>query len=350
MDMESSTGQEAVPQKRSFRKGPGLLISISLIGFIGFLCIVLWVNWSKPKMQPEPLNGELKAVIGNLPGKSDALIYLGIKDIRESRLWKEVIPDSLKKAPLFKTQGRLDSLMKAASFNPAEDVDTLLLSFRRTGYKEQNFIGVAWGPFQKKLPDQFLRKNSRSVEKIGSSTCFELGPDLWLASLGPRKIVFSSSRKMLEGFLVPSGSFYSRDSLTTAMIDKAVYKSHLWFALPSAVWTAGALKSLTSANSDVNSAGNVNSLEHLALSLRLNNGIEGESEWIYPTRKAAFFASTFVWGAIQLSGLSGNRSSSEIKQLLGRIKVQQNLESVIIKADIPIELFRQAARNRMTGK
>jgi hypothetical protein len=348
--MESRTEPAAAPQKRSFRKGPGLLIAISLTGFLGFLCVVLWVNWSKPKMQPEPLSPELKTIIGRLPGKSDALIYVGLKDIRESRLWKEVIPDSLKKAPFFKAQGRLDTLMKASAINPSEDLDTLLLSFKRTGYKEQNFICIAWGPFRTKLSDPFLRKNSRSVENIGGSECFELGPDLWLTSLGPEKIAFSSSRKMLEGFLVPSGSFYSRDSLTTALIDKAVYKSHLWFALPSAVWTSGALRSLTSANSDVNSAGNVNSIEHLALSLKLDNGIEAESEWIYPTRRAAFFASTFLWGAIQLSGLSGTRNSEEMKELLGKIKVQQNLESVIIKADIPIGLFLQASRNRSSGK
>ncbi|NTV98496.1 MAG: hypothetical protein HGA70_04975 [Chlorobiaceae bacterium] len=348
--MESRTEQEAVKNRRSFRKGPGLLIAISLIGFLCFLCIVLWVNWSKPKVQAEPLSPDLKTVIGNLPGKSDALIYIGLKDIRESRLWKEVIPDSLKKAPLFKAQGRLDTLMKAAAINPSEDLDTLLLSFRRTGYKEQNFICVAWGPFRQKLSGQFLKKNSRSVEKIGGSECYELGRDLWLAPLGPRKIAFSSTRKMLEGFLVPSGSFYQRDSLTTALIGKAVYKSHLWFALPSAVWTEGALQSLTSANSDVKSVGNVSSIEHLALSLRLKDGIEVDSEWIYPTRRAAFFASTFLWGAIQLSGLSGTRNSEEIKELLGKIKVQQNLESVIIKADIPIELFRHPDRNRLNAK
>ncbi|NTU97648.1 MAG: hypothetical protein HGA62_07550 [Chlorobiaceae bacterium] len=348
--MESRTEQEAVQRKRSFRKGPGLLIAISIIGFLCFLGIVLWVNWSKPKIHAEPLSPELKTVIGNLPGKSDALIYIGLKDIRESRLWKEVIPDSLKKAPLFRAQGRLDTLMKAAAINPSEDLDTLLLSFRRTGYKEQNFICLAWGPFRNKLSRPFLIKNSRSVETIGGSECFELGRNLWLASVGPRKIAFSSSRKMLEGFLLPSGSFYRRDSLTTALIDKAVYKSHLWFALPSAVWTEGALQSLTSANSDVKTVGNVNSIEHLALSLKLNDGIEAESEWIYPTRRAAFFASSFLWGALQLSEISGTRTSPEIKQLLGKIRVRQNLESVVITADIPIDLFRHAAPGMSNGK
>jgi hypothetical protein len=348
METESRTEPEVKQQKRSFRRGPGLLIALSVLGILCFLCVVLWVNWSKTKPQPEPLSPGLKSVIGRLPGKSDALIYVGLKDIRESRLWKEIIPDSLKKVPLFKTEGRIDTLMRAAAINPSEDLDTLLLSFSRTGYREQNYLGIAWGPFREKLSEPFLKKNSLSTENIGGIECYMLGPRLWLASMGSRKIVLSSSRKMLERFLVPTGSFYSRDSLTTALLGKTAYKSHLWFALPSAAWTSGALQSLTSANSEIKSIGNLNRIEHLVLSLKLNNGIEGESEWVYPTRRAAFFASSFLWGAIRLSEISGTRTSNEIKEVLRRIKVQQNLESVIIRADIPIELFHKAAQNRQT--
>ncbi|TLU88348.1 MAG: hypothetical protein FDX30_02660 [Chlorobium sp.] len=340
--MESKAAPEVTTEKRSFKKGPGLLISISIIGFLTFLSVILWINWNKPRKQAETLSPELRTIIDHIPGKTDALIYVGLKDIRTSRLWKEVIPDSLKKSPLFKTEGRLDTLLKATGINPSEDLDTLLISFKRTGFREQNFLGVAWGPFSEKLPETFLKKNSSSTEKIGGYPCYELGPKLWLCSLGPRRIAIANSRNMLEGFLVPSGSFFQRDSLSNAMIGKTVYKSHLWFALPSAVWTSGALQSLTSGNKDMKTVGNLNSIQHLALSVKFNDGIEGESEWIYPTRRAAYFASTFLWGAIKLSEISGTRTTKQIKQVLDRIQVQQNLESVIITANIPIEFFKHA--------
>ena len=344
--MPQNVVPETTPEKRSLRKGAGLLLSMSIIGTICFLLVVLWINWSKPRLQPEPLSLELRSIVDRIPGKSDALIYVGLKDIRESRLWKEIIPDSLKKAPLFKPQGRLDALMRAAKINPSLDIDTLLISFKRHGYKEQNFISVAWGPFSKKLPESFLRTNSTASEKIGGLQCYALDSSLWLCRLGQRKIALSNNKKMLEEFLVPTGSFYKRDSLSVALINKAVYKSHLWFALPSAAWTIGALQSLTSTNEGVKTLGNLKRIQNLALSVRFNNGIEGQSEWVYATRKAAFFASTFLWGAVELSEIEGTRTSEQTIQLLKKIEIQQNLESVIIHTSIPIELFQAAKQNK----
>ena len=333
------------PEKRSLLKGAGLLLSMSVLITVSFLLLALWVNWSKPRLQPEPLSPEIRSLVDRIPGHSDALIYIGLKDIRESRLWKEIIPDSLKKAPLFKPQGRLASLIGTAAISPSLDIDTLLISFKRHGYKEQNFLGVAWGPFSKKLPESFLKANSITSEKIGGRQCYELDSTLWLCPLGARQIALANNRKMLEEFLIPTGSFFKRDPLSAAMINKAAYKSHLWVALPSAAWTIGALQSLTSTNEGVKTMGNLKRIENLALSAKFNNGIEVQSEWVYTNPQTAFFASSFLWGAMKLSELSGTKTSEPAKQLLRKIDIQQNLESIIIHTDLPIEFF-QAAKQK----
>ena len=340
--MPRNAEPEANPEKRSLIKGSGLLLSISVIGFLCFLAVVLWINYPKPRLQPEPLTPELKTIIEHIPGKSDALIYVGLKDIRQSALWQKIIPDSLKKAPLFQPKGQLNTLLRTANINPSLDVDTLLISFKRHGYKEQEFLGVAWGDFLKKLPESFLRKNSTTSEIIGGRQCYSMDSTLWLCPLSSRKIALASNRKMLKEFLIPTGSFFKRDSLSTTLINKAVYKSHLWFALPSAAWTSGALQSLTSANGDIQTLGNLHSIQNLALSLKFNNGLEGESEWVYASPKGAYFASTFLWGALKLSELSGTRTGGQTKQLLNKIEIQQNLQSVIIHTRLPIELFQHA--------
>ena len=338
---------EATPEKRSLKKGAGLLLSMSVIGTLCFLSVVLWINWPKPRLQPKPLNRELRTIIDCIPGKSDALIYAGLKDIRESRFWKEIIPDSLKRAPLFKPQEQLDSLMKVAKINPSQDIDTLLVTFKRHGYKEQNFLAVAWGgSFSKKLPESFLRNHSTTVEQIGGYPCYALDSTLWICPLGARQVAVTNNKKMLEGFLVPVGSFYQRDSLTARLINKAVYKSHLWFALPSAAWTSGALQSLTSTNRDMKTLGNLNRIQHLALSVKFNDGIEAQSEWVYNSPKAAWFASTFLWGAVRLSELSGTRTSEPARQLLKKIGIEQNLESVIIHASLPLDFFQSAKQKK----
>jgi len=339
--MQSTTGPGQPPAKRSLKKGPGLLISISVISMVCFLGVVLWVNWEKPRIQPEPLSPELKSLISSIPGKSDALIYLGMKDIRQSPFWQKVMPDSIKKTPIISMGGKIDSLASSRGIVMSEDIDTLLLSFRQTGIKKNEFLGVAAGAFPEKIPESFLKEKSLETVSAGNRTCYRLDRNFWVCPLGQRKMALASSRQMLEGFLVPSGSFFERDSLAAALIDKAVYKSHLWFALPSAEWTNGALQSLTSANRDMKGVGNLNRIRHLALSAKFNDGIEAETEWVYKTRRAAFFASTFLWGASRLTGLSESRTSRQTRELLDRVKIQQNLESVIIRTELPESIFRK---------
>jgi len=342
---QKNSGADATPEKRSLKKGAGLLLSMSVISILCFLLVLLWINWQKPRLQPEPLNHDLKTMVDHIPGKSDALIYIGLKDIRQSRLWQEIIPDSLKQAPLFQPEGRLGTLIKASKINPSLDIDTLLISFKRHGYKEQNFLGFVSGSLTEKLTASFLKTHSTISENIGGHQCYALDNSLWLCSLGTRRIALANNKKMLEEFLIPTGSFLQRDSLSAALIDKAIYKSYLWFALPSAAWTSEALQSLTSANKEIKTFGNLNRIKNLALSIKLKNGIEAQSEWIYETNQAAYFASTFLWGAVKLSRLTGTRTQAQTKELLDKIQIQQNLKSVIIHTDLPIELF-QAAKQR----
>jgi hypothetical protein len=339
--MQSNAGPEETAQKRSLKKGPGLLISISIVSMLLFLGVVLWVNWAKPRIEPEPLNRDIGSLVNRIPGKSDALIYLGMKDIRSSSFWRKVMPDSMKKAPIIRMGGKIDSLMNSRGIVMSEDLDTLLLSFRRAGFKKNDFIAVASGNVSGKLPESFLKLNSQESAPTEGRNCYALDRNFWVCPLGPRRIAVASSREMLEGFLKPSGSFFQRDSLSAVLIDKAVYKSHLWFALPSPEWTNSALQSLTSANSDMKGVGNLNRILHLALSAKFNDGIEAETEWVYRTRRAAFFASTFLWGAARLSGLSESRTSHQTRELLDRVSIQQNLESVIIHTDLPESIFRK---------
>lgn len=318
------------------------MAAIFVTGLTGFLAALVWINWPKPHARPEPLSGELTSIIQNMPGNSDAMIYLGLKDIRQSRFWNEAMPDSLKKFTFFKPGTKVEALMQKRKIDPSRDLDTLLFSFQRSGKKQQKFIGMVWGAFPEKLPATVLDAASMETADIAGHRSYALDSTIWVCPLGPRKMVLASSRRMLEGYLAPSGKFLERDSVSASLIGKTAYKSHLWFTLASPLWTTGALQSLTSTNRDVKSVGNLNRIQQLALSLKFGDGLKGHSEWVYANRSAAFFASSFLWGTITLSSGQGTRTSEPAKALLKRLNVHQNLESVIITADIPLSGFKKA--------
>jgi hypothetical protein len=323
------------------KKGPMVLATLFVIGMTGFLATLIWVNWSKPRQQPEPLSKELTSIVQNMPGTSDAMLYVGLKDIRQSRFWNEALPDSLKKSIPFSAGKRVDGLMKQWDIDLSRDLDTLLISFQRSGRKQQNFIGVAWGDFTGKASTRALEAASMKTAEVGGRRAFALDSTLWVCPMGPRSMAIASSSDMLEGFFRPSGHLFERDSVTASMIGKAAYKSHLWFTLSSPQWTAGALQSLTSKNRDVKSVGNLSSLQRLAMSVKFRDGLQGQSEWVYKDKRAAFFASSFLWGTIKLTSNPGTRTSDAARALLKHFAVHQNLESVIITADLPLSAFRK---------
>jgi hypothetical protein len=339
-DLTGSPVQLQQPKK----KGPLVLAILVAIGMSCTLFTIVWINWSKPGIKPEPLTPELKTAVQSLPGTSDAIIYVGLKDIRQSRFWNEVLPDSIRHKPLFHTSAKLDAFMQQRGINLTDDLDTLLLSYQKSGRKQQKFIGVAWGSFAAKLPVSALQAEAVESAEVSGRKIYALDNNLWICPLGSRQIVVASSRQLLEDYLHPAGKFLDRDPVSASLIDKAVYKSHLWFALPSPLWTIGALQSLTSGNQDVQSVGNINRIQQIALSVKFDDIVKVHSEWIYNSRSSAFFASNFLWGTILVASNPNTRTPETAKALLRHLKVHQNLESVILTAELPMSGFKKTTQ------
>lgn len=328
------------------KKGPKVMAIIFAVGLTGFLATALWVNWPKPRVKPEPLSPAVAAVIRDMPGTSDAMIYVGMKEIRQSRFWKEAVPDSLKRKGVFGSGSRLGAVLQGRGINIYDDLDTLLISFQRSGRKQQKFVGMAWGSFASKAPAGALDAASIETATVAGRKAYALDSALWVCPTGARTMAIGSSTGMIEGLLKPQGSLLQRDSVTAALIGRTTWKSHLWFALASPQWTSGALQSFTAKNRDVRSVGNLSKVNQILLSAKMNDGVQAETEWIYRNPQAAYFASTFLWGTIKLAGAPGTRTPETTKKLLNNLKVQQNLESVIVTTDLPMTAFRKNAAGR----
>ena len=341
---QEDSGQQSGDKKA--KKKPSILFITVMLGTIGLVAQLVWVNWPKPETVPEPLNQRLVSVIDRLPGKSDALIYAGLKDIRESLFWQEVIPDSLQEMNWLQSAPALQQIIIETGIVPSRDLDTLLVAFQQQNTKKQKYLGILWGSFEGKLTTDYLRQKSIETRQYGNEQCYAVTDTLWVCRPDGRQVLMANSPELLRGFLEPENNFLTRDSTTAALIDKAIYKSHFWFTLSSTKWTLGALQSLTSGNKDMKTLGNLNRIRQLALSLKFEEGVEGYTEWIYQNRTSAYFASTFLWAAIKLSSASGTRTTEPAKALLKELDVMQNLESVIVKTDLPIEFFQKGVSSQ----
>ncbi|ARM30404.1 hypothetical protein [Prosthecochloris sp. HL-130-GSB] len=341
MQSEPKQVPDTTTKAKTGRKKPSLLAITVILGTIGLVTQLLWVNWPKSRTEPEPLSTNIQDVIDRLPGTADALIYAGVKDIRESKFWNEVIPDSVKAANWLQFDTTLTRISRQTGFIPSRDIDTLLVEFQQRNARKQDFLGIVWGNFPEGLDIDALEHQAVQTISVEGRRLAALREDLWICRPSGRMTLIGSSADIIGRYLAPHSSFLERDTTTTALLEKTAHKSHFWFTLSSPYWTIGALQSLTSANKDLQTLGNINRIRHLTLSLKLDENVEGTSEWIYENRRSAYFASTFLWSAIKLSSTPGTRTPQETKDLLNSIHVMQNLESVIVTADIPAELFRK---------
>lgn len=330
--------------------------------FVTIICVFfgavsLWASLPKWRPPSEPLQPAVKARLMRLPEGTNVLLYLAMSDVRQTGFWKTVVPDSFKTKPLFEDTTGLMRFSQETGFNFLTDSDTLI--YAAQSQRDDKFLSIITGNFDTAKVNLFLRRRSDNTRRSAfTDSAYGAGGEprdiyrtdgqLWLTLASPTELVLGSTADVVENYLQPPRDFFERDTLINPLIEKVQYKSHLWLALGSPQWAMGALQGLTSTNRDLKDAGNVKRIKQLALSLQLGDGLTGQTEWIYESNSSAFFAGGLVWFALWVSKNFSARVSEEEKRLIGAVDIQQNLQSLILRADLPNDLIIALRSGRPT--
>lgn len=317
-----------------------LILSLVFFGGLG-----IWIIWPKDRPVSEPLSPQVRAKIAKLPDGVNVLIYFGLKDVRETGFWNSFIPDSVKNTPPFADTTALGKFSKETNFNFTKDTDTVIYAAISHAMPNDRFISIVDGHFNRDSVLAYLTKNSDNQRQLGNTLIFRTDPRLWVSVVSPNEIVMASNADMIENYLAPEKDFFKADSIMTKLLDRTQYKSHFWMALGDPGWAGGAMQGITSSNQGLHTMGNLRRVRELVLSIKLADGLKGQTEWVYESKSAAFFASGLLWFALRISSLSGTRLAPTQKELLDQIHIQQNLESIILHTDLSkefIERFRQS--------
>lgn len=329
------------PRTKKNRMAALVLLTLSLVFFGG---LALWINWPKDRPESEPLPPQVRAKIARLPQGVNVLIYFGLKDVRATGFWNSFIPDSVKNSPVFADTTALGKFSKATNFNFTKDTDTVIYAAISHAMPNDRFISIVDGRFNRDSVLAYLNANSDNQRQSGNTLIFRTDPRLWVSVISPNEIVMASNADMIESYLAPEKDFFKADTVLTKLLDRTQYKSHFWMALGEPGWAAGAMQGITSSNQGLHTMGNLRRVRELVLSVKLTDGLKGQTEWIYESKSAAFFASGLLWITLRVSGSSGTRLADTQKELLNQIAIQQNLESIILHTDLSkefIERFRQ---------
>ncbi len=327
-------------------RGIGALIFVIIIsGLFGYAALL--ANWPRERPEAEPLPPAVRKRLSGLPLNANVVAYLGLKEIRQSEFWQNFVPDSLKEKLLADTSSPIGRFANMMQISFAQDIDTAIYT-EVNRYGEVNVsLAILIGRFNSARLKQLAARALDSI-RAGNYLGYQLEPTLWWAKVSENELVLSSHADALANYLQPKADFWATDSTITPLIERAQYKSHFWLALGSARWAFDAMRGLTSGNRDMQGMGNIRNIRQLVLSLKLTDGIEGQSEWIYDSRAAAFFAGGLIGITLWVTKNFSQRQSESIKKLVGTIDFKQNLEALMFHAVLPktlLEELRQAKQN-----
>jgi hypothetical protein len=327
-------------------RGIGALIFVIIIsGLFGYAALL--ANWPRERPEAEPLPPTVRKRLSGLPLNANVVAYLGLKEIRQSEFWQNFVPDSLKEKLLADTSSPIGRFASMMQISFAQDIDTAIYT-EVNRYGEVNVsLAILIGRFNSARLKQLAARALDSI-RAGNYLGYQLEPTLWWAKVSENELVLSSHADALANYLQPKADFWATDSTITPLIERAQYKSHFWLALGSARWAFDAMRGLTSGNRDMQGMGNIRNIRQLVLSLKLTDGIEGQSEWIYDSRAAAFFAGGLIGITLWVTKNFSQRQSESIKKLVGTINFKQNLEALMFHAVLPktlLEELRQAKQN-----
>ncbi len=326
------------PKTRANKIAFGLLLGV-ISAF--FLSIALWLNWPKDRPESESLPPNVQDMIGRLPASTNVIMYVGMSNVRQSGFWQDVLPDSVKNASFISDSSALSLFSKAVDINLTQDIDTLLYGAISTASPDDSFISILNGRFQPLRIQAYLDSAATNIRQYDSLPIYRIDPKLWFSLQDSSRIVLATSGDHIEDFLAGSNTYYKSNPQMAYLLDITQYKTDLWMALGNAGWASGAMRGLTASNRELKDMGNIKQINQLVLSLKLQDGIQGQTEWIYRSRTSAFFAYGLLWMALRVSGSEGTRLKMAEKNILNAIELQQNQESIILRGSFTNEVIKK---------
>lgn len=329
-------------------RGIGALIFVTIVSAL-FGYAALLANLPRERAKADELPASVRARLSGLPLNANVLAYLGLKEIRQSEFWQTFVPDSLKEKLLADTATAIGRFADLMQFSFAQDVDTAIYAEVNRYGEVNTSLAILIGRFNSARFKQLAATALDSI-RTDNSVAYQLAPTLWCAKVSENELAISSHADALANYLQPRADFWATDSTMTPLIERAQHKSHFWLALGSARWAFGAMRGLTTGNQEMQGMGNIRNIRQLVLSLRLTDGIEGQSEWIYENRAAAFFAGGLIGITLWVTKNFSQRQSESIKKVVGAIEFKQNLEALMFQATLSKAMLQELRQTKQTSQ
>lgn len=341
LPVESDASGGIFPKRN---RGCALVFVTVVVLFFGWLALL--VNLPASRVEPEALSPYLQKKLDALPLGTNVIAFINLHAIRQTDFWNSFLPDSIKSKSFVSDSSAIGKLMRFVDFQFLRDTDTLLYATVHYADVPELYFAILTASLDTAKVIQGLRHFANTYKVISPThIAFCLDDKQWVSLTSPTEIVITNDVDLIARYVTPTESFFASDTVMHPLIAEVRYKSHLWLALGSTRWAMEALRGLTSSTQGLSASGNISKVERLTLCAEFSDGLAVETIWHYDSRTSAFFAGGLVRFAAWVSKQFSERSSQPIKKILGELHITQNLETLILEANIARPLLDEL-RNR----
>ncbi len=321
-------------------RGCAVMFVVLVVLFFGWLALLVNLPASRP--EPEALSPYLQKKLDALPLGTNVIAFINLHGIRQTDFWQTFLPDSIKSKSPISDSSTVGKLMRFADFNLTCDTDTLIYAaVNRPHVPELTLISLL-ATFDTAKTLKALKHFAKEHRAIPPTyTAFRLDEQQWVSLISPTELVIANDVNSIVHYVAPEGSFFATDTVMKPLLDEVRYKSQFWLALGSTRWAMEALRGLTASSEGLSASGNISRVEQLTLCAHISDGITVESIWHYHSRTDAFFAGGLVRLAAWVSKQFSQRPSPAIKKILGELTITQNLETLILEANLKRSLLNE---------
>ncbi len=295
-----------------------------------FLTALLLIS-SCGRENPQPIDISVKERFKFLPYDPQIIIYFNLKEIRKTPFWKNFIESQLEE----KRKNQLDEFVRFTGLSLEKDVDELILA---NEWNESSTI-IVNGNISPEKVKKYFEQNSSAGER-GSLRIKIIDEQTIIAVNNEERL------KSLEG-LESEKSILDNDGYMS-IINSTRFKNQFWIATTQSSVVSELIEKGTAITKNEKVRELTNSIRHINLSAKFNDGIVINSNWQCKDEASAVLLKSVLNGIISMVTLTS--PNDQFVNELSQMDILLNGKSVELEMKISEDKIKEIRNSKLKDR
>jgi hypothetical protein len=296
-----------------------------------FFLIPLLIISSCARENPQPIDVSMKERFKYLPYDPQILIYFNLKEIWKTSFRENFFETQLEE----KRKNQLDEFVKFTGLNLEKDVDELILA---NEWSESSTIIVKGNISPDKIKEYF---NQKSSSNRNNQLKFKIIDEHTIIAVNNNERYVSIENLGREKSILSNHEYMS-------IINSTRYKDQFWIATTQSSVVSELIEKGAAIAKKEKVRELTNSIRHINLSAKFNDGIEINSNWQCKDEASAVLLKSVLNGIVSMATLTS--PNDQLVNELSRMDIFLNGKNVELEMKISEEKIKEIRNSKLKDR